>query len=247
MRVTVRIFPVVVGAVIGTILLVLWHIGYIGGGALFGVMPAKGNAPPQHRHMVALYLSGDMGFHAGLGPEIADRLTRQGISIVTENSLHFFRTRRTPEQTGAMIAEGLRRALSLEPDARLLLLGQSFGADVIIPSLPYVPTTLRKRIAFIGLIAPGTTREWRASPSEIFSIGEPDEDAVIAAQRLNWVPLLCVHGADESGSLCPSLSQRNATLVALPGGHQLHHDAEAASAALLRAIDHAVAGPGQRG
>lgn len=228
--------------VIGAVLLALWYIGYIGEGALFGVMPAKADAPAGHRHLVALYLSGDMGFHAGLGPGIADRLTRQGISVVTENSLHFFRTRRTPEQTGAMIAEGLRRALAMDPYARLLLLGQSFGADVIIPSLPYVPTALRRRITFVGLIVPGATREWRASPSEIFSIGEPEEDAVTAAQRLNWVPLLCVHGAEEEASLCPLLSQRNATLVRLPGGHALDHDADAASAALLRAIDRTVAG-----
>lgn len=230
-------------ALIGAAILGLWYIGYIGG-TLFGVVPATSMRPP-HQRAVALYLSGDMGFHAGLGPGIADRLARDGISIVTENSLHFFARRRTPEQTAAMIAQGLRRAIAIDPGARLLLLGQSFGADVIAPSLPYVPTALRKRIAFVGLVVPGATRQWRASPSEIFSIGEPDEDALVAARRLTWVPLLCIYGREEPASLCPSLRQSNATHVELPGGHELHHDADAASAVLLRAIDRALAGAGQ--
>lgn len=228
----------------GALLLALWYIGYIGNGALFDTLPAKTPVRQHQQPMVALYLSGDMGFHAGLGPDVADRLTRQGIPVVAENSLHFFRTRRTPEEAGAMIADGLRRAIALNPDARLLLLGQSFGADVIAPSLPYVPTDLRRRIAFIGLIVPGATRQWRASPSEIFSFNEPEEDAVTAAQRLSWTPLLCIHGAEEAASLCPALRQPNVTRLELPGGHPLHHDADAVSAALLQGIGRAVGSPG---
>lgn len=225
----------------GVILLGLWYIGYVGGHP-FDIMPARAG-PAVKRRAVALYLSGDMGFHAGLGPAIADRLTKEGIAVVAENSLHFFRVRRTPEQTGAMIAEGLRQAIAIDPKARLLLLGQSFGADVIAPSLPYVPNALRRRIAFVGLIVPGGTRQWRASPSEIFSMGEPEEDAALAGRRLSWVPLLCIHGAEERSSLCPALRQRNARIVQLPGGHQLGHDADTTSRILLGAIDRVLASP----
>lgn len=234
MRIALRILPVLLAAG----LLFLWHIGYIGG-ALFDVLPARAGSKP--RHAVALYLSGDMGFHAGLGPDMAERLTQRGIAVVAENSLHFFRTRRTPEEAGAMITAGLRRALAIDPNAQLLLLGQSFGADVIAPSLPYVPVALRRRIAFIGLIVPGATRQWRASPSEIFSIGEPEEDSVTAARRLSWVPLLCISGVEESSSLCPSLRQPNAVRMALPGGHALAHDPDGVAAVLMPAIDQALA------
>lgn len=224
----------------GTLLLALWYIGYIGNGALFDLRLAEPAADPNHPRAVALYLSGDMGFRTGLGPQVAERLTHRGIAVVTENSLRFFRTRRTPEEAGAMIAQGLRRAIALDPKARLLLLGQSFGADVIAPSLPYVPTALRRRIAFIGLIAPGATRQWRASPSAIFSFNEPKEDALTAARRLSWAPLLCIQGAQERDSLCPLLRQPNVSRLQLPGGHPLHHDADAVSAALLRAIGRSV-------
>ncbi|WP_230461411.1 virulence factor [Sphingobium sp. CAP-1] len=235
----------IIAFLVAALLLGFWYIGYIGGHP-FDIRPASTTARRLQPPAVALYLSGDMGFHAGLGPAIADRLTRQGIPVVAENSLHFFRTRRTPEEAGAMIAQGLRRAIAIDPKARLLLIGQSFGADVIAPSLPYVPAALRRRIAFIGLIVPGATRQWRASPSEIFSLTEPEEDATTAARRLSWAPLLCIHGADEEASLCPSLDQPNATRLMLPGGHPLHHDPDAVSAALLRAIGRALGWPGAR-
>ncbi|RYM09927.1 AcvB/VirJ family lysyl-phosphatidylglycerol hydrolase [Sphingobium cupriresistens] len=231
-----------VTGLIGALLLALWHIGYIGDGALFDLLPAKAASSPRQPRMVALYLSGDMGFHAGLGPRIADRLTRRGIPVVTENSLRFFRTHRTPEEAGAMIAQGLRRAIAVDPGARLLLLGQSFGADIIAPSLPYVPTTLRRQIVFIGLIAPGATRQWRASPSDILSFNEPKEDATTAARRLSWAPLLCIHRAKDAASLCPTLRQPNVTRLRLPRGHALDHDADAVSAALLQAIAQLVGG-----
>lgn len=240
MRAAARCAPILLAAA----LLFLWHIGYIGGRS-FDVMPARPGASPPTR-AVALYLSGDMGFFAGLGPEMADRLNRHGITVVAENSLHFFRTRRTPEEAGAMIADGLRRALAIDPDARLLLLGQSYGADVIAPSLPYIPFSLRRRIAFIGLIVPGATRQWRASPTEIFSFWEPEEDSRTAAQRLSWAPLLCIYGAEEPASLCPSLRQPNAVRVQMPGGHALAHDPDAVGAVLLHAIDQVLARQAQR-
>ncbi|WP_176400231.1 AcvB/VirJ family lysyl-phosphatidylglycerol hydrolase [Sphingobium sp. Z007] len=218
------------------LLLALWSIGYIGNGALFDLRPAEAAADPHHPRAVALYLSGDMGFRAGLARQVAERLTRHGIAVVTENSLRFFRTRRTPEEAGAMIAQGLRCTIALDPNAPVLLLGQSFGADIIAPSLPYVPTALRRRIAFIGLIAPGATRQWRASPFAIFSFNEPKEDAATAAGRLSWAPLLCIHGVKEVASLCPLLRQANVSRLQLPGGDPLHHDADAVSAALLQAI-----------
>lgn len=225
------------------VLLGFWHIGYLGG-ALFDILPGKPAERFSNAHVVSLYLSGDMGFHAGLGPKIAQRLTEEGMPVVGENSLNFFRVRRTPEETGAMIARGLRQALAFDSRARLILIGQSFGADVVAPSLPYVPIDLRRRITLIALIVPGATRQWRASPSEIFSYTEPEEDATVAARRLSWAPLLCIYGHDEKASLCPALRQPNAVRVMLPGAHSLDHDPGAVSTVLSGVIAKALDGKG---
>lgn len=220
-------------------LLAMWHLGYIGG-PLFDVRLAEHGAVSKRPHAVALYLSGDMGFHAGLGPKIAEDLAQKDVTVVGENSLFFFRTRRTPEETGAMIAQGLRRAMAIAPGAQLVLIGQSFGADVVAPSLPYVPLALRRHIALVALIVPGATRQWRASPSEIFSFTEPEEDAATAGRKLSWVPVLCIYGKEEAASLCPALRQANAVRLMLPGAHSLNHDPALVSRALLHAIDRTI-------
>jgi type IV secretory pathway VirJ component len=225
-----------IGLVLVGLLLAIWHLGYIGG-PLFDVRFAKHTAMSSKPRAVALYLSGDMGFHAGLGPKIAGGLSENGVPVVGENSLFFFRTRRTPEETGAMIAQGLRRAMAVAPGAQLILIGQSFGADVVAPSLPYVPLALRRHIALVALIVPGATRQWRASPSEIFSFNEPEENAATAGRKLSWAPLLCIYGKEEETSLCPALSQANAVRLMLPGAHSLNHDPKPVRNALLHAID----------
>jgi type IV secretory pathway VirJ component len=222
-------------AAAAALLLSLWHIGYIGG-ADFVRVRVKNASKPVGQHLVALYLSGDMGPGWGIDSAIADQLAARGVQVVSGNSLHFFRIRRTPEETGAMIVQGLRRALALDPGARLLLIGESFGADVIAPSLPYVPGSLRRRIALVALIGPGLTRQWRASPAGLLSLGEPQEDAVTAARRLSWTPLLCVRAARDTASLCPLLRQANAVTISHPGDHLRREDAIAVSAALMNGV-----------
>jgi len=64
-------------------------------------------------------------------------------------------------------------------------------------------------------------------------------DALPTARQLRWTPLLCIHGIEEQASLCPLLDQPNLESVALPGGHPLHWDADAAYATLHGAIQQA--------
>ena len=62
---------------------------------------------------------------------------------------------------------------------------------------------------------------------QIFTFAMAEADALPTARKLDWAPLLCVHGQEEAASLCPLLHQPNVQTVALPGGHPLHHDVDA--------------------
>jgi type IV secretory pathway VirJ component len=79
----------------------------------------------------------------------------------------------------------------------------------------------------VALVVPGATVEYRASPGEMFTFAMTEADALPTARKLDWAPLLCVHGQEEAASLCPLLHQPNVQTVALPGGHPLHHDVDA--------------------
>ncbi|MBN8831731.1 MAG: type IV secretion system protein VirJ [Sphingomonadales bacterium] len=215
-------------AIIGLVALVLltfgW-LGYLGGNPFMVIRPqgyqAEKGAP------VAVIFSGDMGFRVGMGTLVAKRLERDGIPVVGVNSLSYFRRTRTPAEAGALIREALAQARAINPLGRVVLIGQSFGADMLHVGLAQLPIAQRRGIALVALVVPGARVEFRASPGEILTFWINDVDALPTARQLDWVPLLCLHGVDEHGSLCPLLHQPNLWSKALPGGHQLNWDSEA--------------------
>jgi len=213
----------------------LAYLGYFGGPVFEDFAPTARPAPAVSG-LGAVLLSGDMGLRVGMGQKISARLAAEGIPVVGINSLSFFRTERSPAENRALILSAMRRALAINGVTRLVLIGQSFGADMLQAGLPALPPAMRSRVSLIALVVPGDTLDFRASPSELFNLRRPDAYALPSARRLTWAPLLCVYGVEETDSLCPLLRLHNARVVALPGGHFLNGDVERVELEVLGAI-----------
>ncbi|MET0240618.1 MAG: AcvB/VirJ family lysyl-phosphatidylglycerol hydrolase [Sphingobium sp.] len=213
--------------------------GYIGyfGGPILTMLPATARPAPAKARLAAVYLSGDMGFKMGMAPRIAARLTADGIPVIGVNSLNYFRHERTRAEVESLVADLTRRALTFGHADKVILIGQSFGADILQTGLVGLPPALRAKVRMVALVVPTDTVLLHASPSEIFTWLSPETDALATAHKLDWVPVTCIHGMQESRSLCPLWRQANVDVVALPGGHPLRGDADAVHAVLSRAID----------
>lgn len=213
------------GALLAAMLLLFGWMGYLGGDPFTVLRPegysAKAGAP------VAIIFSGDNGFRLGLGKRVAHRLEQDDIPVIGVNSLTYFRQTRTAAETALLIEGAISRAKAVNPSGRIILIGQSFGADMLHVGLAKLPEAQRREVALVALVVPGATVEYRASPSEIFTFMLDEHDALPSARQLDWAPLLCIYGAQESHSLCPLLHQRNARVIRLPGGHQLNWDTDA--------------------
>ena len=222
---TVRRIMMGMGLLIAAIALLFGWMGYFGGDPFTVLKPERYS--PRAGAPVAVIFSGDNGFHLGLGKRVAQRFQQDGIPVIGVNSLTYFRTTRTPAQASLLIQNAMRHAKAVNPEGRIILIGQSFGADMLHVGLASLPEAQRREVAAVALVVPGATVEYRASPSEIFTFMITEHDARPRAGQLDWVPLLCSYGAQEPHSLCPLLHQRNARVVRLPGGHQLNWDSDA--------------------
>lgn len=211
------------------------YLGYFGG-RLMTEVAATARPAPADRGTVAVLLSGDMGSRVGMSPDIARRLAARGIPVTLVNSLVYFRERRTPAEATALIVAASRRALAQQGARRLILIGQSYGADMLHVGLAAYPAQLRQRVDAVALIVPETTVDYRASPSELLSFTKPDAAAMATARLLDWVPVICIQGVEEVNSLCPILELPRVNSIALPGGHPLHRDGAALFAALEAGI-----------
>ncbi|PQM28795.1 type IV secretion system protein VirJ [Sphingopyxis lindanitolerans] len=211
------------------------HAGWYAHG-IFHDRPAKAAGPERP---AIVMLSGDMGDRIGMTPKVAARLHARGYAIVTVNSLSYFSPRRTAAEAAALVAGAMRRAMTLGRTDHVVLIGQSFGADMLHAGLAEFSDAARRPIRAVILVVPGHDIVFRASPVELAGWETPDALAWPTASRLTWAPVTCIRGAEERGSLCPELAMPNVRRIALPGGHRLEDDDAALAAAILHAIGEA--------
>lgn len=191
----------------------------------------KADAP----QTVGVLFSGDMGLRLGMGPHIGDALAKAGIPVLGLSSSTEFATHKTRAQVDALVAQSLRHALMRTGAHQAVLIGQSFGADILRVGLVSLPPDLRDRVVAAVLIVPGSDAYFRADPTGLAYRETPDAGPGEAA-RLNWLPVICIRGAQEPDSLCPLLHGPNIRALTLPGGHLLNKDHELLTRTILEQL-----------
>lgn len=219
-------------ALMMVLLVVAWRQGF----AAMPLFVDYDGAPESGAKVAAVLISGDMGLAVGMGHRIGERLEHAGIPTVGVNAPAYFMRQRDPDEVAGLVERAARRAVQAHPNARLLLIGQSFGADVLPTGVNRLPPDLKSRLSLVALIVPTRTLYYRISPAEYFELGKPDALAITEASMMRDVPVLCVRGAEERHSLCPELSGVNVTREVLPGGHAMRRDADTLFATLMKAI-----------
>lgn len=212
-----------IGAIVSVVLVALVGVATMAGFLdrdpvrLFAAQGAK-------RPVGVLYVSGDMGLRFGPAPYTTQALAAQGITVVGINAPTAFRTRRTRTEIDAIVADGVRRALAASQADRLVLIGQSYGADIVQTGLAALPADLRAHVAGVVLVVPGTSVFFRADPTGLAYRGTPDSRGAATLARLTWTPVTCIYGVAERDSVCPHVRLRNLRAIAMPGGHFLNED-----------------------
>jgi type IV secretory pathway VirJ component len=182
-------------------------------------VPAEG---PASSDEMALLLTGDGGW-AGLDQELATQLAASGVPTVGLNSLKYFWTERTPAETAQDVARVMRHYLAAWNKQRVLLVGYSFGADVLPFVVNRLPTDLRERVATVSLLGVDSNASFEIRIADWVGSddGGPPTKPEVAA--IGGVPVLCVYGEGESDSICPGLPKgpehTKITLAEVGKGH----------------------------
>jgi type IV secretory pathway VirJ component len=169
--------------------------------------------------MLALLITGDGGW-AGLDQAVAAELARAGISVVGLSSLKYFWHARTPEETAHDVAEALRHYGAAWRRSRIVLIGYSQGADVLPFVVNRLPPDLLARVESVNLLGLSKEATFEVSVGGLLHAGSaPSRPIAPDLARIESLPVLCVYGEGEQGSLCPSLAQRNVKSVRIGKGH----------------------------
>jgi type IV secretory pathway VirJ component len=177
-------------------------------------MPSTPGAP------LAIVLSGDGGWR-DIDREIAAALHHRGYAVIGWDCLRYFWQARTPD----VLASDLARVLSLYEKRwrppEVVLIGYSFGADVLPFAFNRLPPELRHRIVQISLLGYAARADFEIRVAGWFGAGPSDAALDGGPEMARIAPRLiqCFYGAEESDSACPRLSGRGAEVIETGGGH----------------------------
>jgi type IV secretory pathway VirJ component len=168
---------------------------------------------------MAVFWSGDGGW-AELDKKISTRLADHGVPVVGVNSLNYFWTNRTPEQTAKDLERIIRHYAARWRKEKVILIGYSLGADILPFAIRRLNEALRSRVELIALLNPALQVDFEFHLSDW--LGARSKTALPTmpeVMQLGNPRLLCIYGDQETDSLCPHLQADNFKKVALTGAH----------------------------
>lgn len=172
---------------------------------------------------LAVLLTGDGGW-AGLDQELAAQLAADGVPTVALNSLKYFWTERTPEETAGDVAKIMRHYLAAWNKHRVLLVGYSFGADVLPFVVNRLPSDLRAQVATLSLLGVDSNASFEIKISDWVGADDAGPQTRPEIAAIGTVPVLCIYGAGETDSICPDLPKApEHTRIALAEIGKGHH------------------------
>lgn len=181
-------------------------------------------AAPRTDRMAVLY-SGDGGW-VGLDKDLAAQLAKAGIAVVGVDSLSYFWSQRTPAGAAADLDAIIRGYSAQWHRPRVMLLGYSFGADVLPHIVGHLAPLVRAQVTGMAMLGLSASADFQFHLSSWLNIGSSDAYPTIPAiARLRGLPMLCIRGQLETDSACPAVPPGIVRVVTVPGGHHFDRNA----------------------
>ncbi len=185
---------------------------------------------------LGIIVSGDGGW-TSMDQVLAAKLAKGGVSVVGLDSLRYFWKRKSPET----LAKGLEAIANRYRNAwnrpRLVVIGYSFGADVLPAALAKLSQATREVIDVVALVSPSPYASFEIKVAEWLDL-KVDKSAPVQPElaKLGGSAVLCFWGDKDDASLCPHLSAPVQSF-SFKGGHRMNDHADQIAVKILTAID----------
>jgi len=177
------------------------------------------------RKSLIIFLSGDGGW-ATIDKEIAIHLQERGFSVIGFDSLKFFWEKRNPEVTARAIEDIFNKYRKDARAENLILIGFSFGAEVLPFSLSKLSDGTKHSIKSIILLNPGLASDFEIKISDwILPDDEKGEFNVkLGIKEIKDYPTFCLYGEDDEDNACMGVGSANVKVIPQPGDHHFDGD-----------------------
>lgn len=175
------------------------------------IIPAK----IEKGETMVLIISGDAGWST-FCTRLAQEYTLAGIPIVGLSSLKYFWNKKTAEQTASDVAALLNEYSVKWKMKQILLVGYSFGADVMPFIYNRLPKNLKEKTKALILLSPSKETDFEIHISYLFGSNKMNvANEVMKVDK----PMICYYGTEEKEKPLMNLKMKNFKLIILNGAH----------------------------
>jgi type IV secretory pathway VirJ component len=169
---------------------------------------------------LAIIYSGDGGWR-DLDRTLGAVLNARGIPVVGVDVLRYFWHTRSPADTAADLARLIDHYRGAWGSRRVLLIGYSFGADILPFAYNRLPPAQQAQVTALALLAPERGADFEVSIAGWLGNHTTKEQPTgPELQRIPPAKVLCIYGADEADdSLCTAPESDGIMRLKRPGGH----------------------------
>jgi type IV secretory pathway VirJ component len=213
------------------------HLGSVGATPVAGIanLPLIELPTEPHGPLLAIIFSGDGGWR-DLDKTIAEALQSNGVSVVGWDSLRYFWSQKSPDQTARDLSAVIDTYVSRWGASKVALVGYSFGADVLPFAFDLLSPEAKARVVQLSLLAFATAADFEISAAGWLG-APPSKDALPTEPALKTIDasmLQCFYGVEEDDSECPSLAQQGKVeVIRTAGGHHFDNDYDALARRIL--------------
>ena len=192
-------------------------------------------AMPAYDTMAVVY-SGDGGWR-DIDKDVGDFLQQDGIPVVGVDSLRYFWSQKKPQDVAddlARIIDTYRKEWKVN---NVILIGYSFGADILPATYNQLPEKEKSRVVQMSLLSLSHEVSYEISVGGWLGVSSDGaEDPVNDIAKINPKIVQCVYGTEDDESACPALKDKGIELIAIEGGHHFDEDYEALTRKIVASL-----------
>ncbi len=175
---------------------------------------------------LVVFYSGDGGW-ASIDQSLSSAIARANYSVVGFDSLRYFWHRKSPEEAARDLGRVIQHFTPPGRPQSVVLIGFSYGADVLPFLVNRLAKTIRARLRSLILLSASGRVDFEVHIGDWLGIDAPATyaDVVDEMGRLQGVPIYCFFGSDDSEAACRNFGGKVKS-IEFPGDHHFGGDYE---------------------
>ncbi|HEX4506416.1 MAG TPA: AcvB/VirJ family lysyl-phosphatidylglycerol hydrolase [Alphaproteobacteria bacterium] len=189
---------------------------------LVEIPPAAGK---EGQHPLVIFYSGDGGWR-DIDKKIGSYLSDQGYFVVGIDSLRYFWRKKEPQTMAADLDRLIRHYGKQALGNGVMLVGYSFGADIIPFMVNRLSADTKSEIRMVSLLGISEHASFEIRLADIVGGTNTDGPPTLPElMKLKGIPIQCVFGEVEKDSVCADKAlDASVNRVEMAGGHHFDGD-----------------------